>query len=413
MKQIICLLTFVTLILCGCAHSGRTTAEYSYPFSFTNVSQGLPADGMWRQHIALHDMNSDGYLDIIVPPARKSGDKYNKPSIFLFETGTKSWNKEAFDFPPLTEYGYGGIAVGDLYNDGTPDIVLAVHNGRIIILRNSGKGSFARMPFDYDIPFSSRAIAIDDIDGDGRNDIIAFAEVIAGKRMDRSKVGILLGMNISNSEWEVLAIEDSLGISGDSLAIGDVNGDGKKDILSAPLTNIEELKKIVWVNEGSGEFTAYEGVLEKGYMPYVVRAGDINGDGIDEIIIIMSGSDLTPSHFVNTLMWDGSSFLPTPSQLEFAEMPAAIDVADIDGDNRKEVLVLYKGGIDLFKYTEPGWSKIGHQEIPANESIGVYDLRAGINKDGTVLVVYNLGNEPNPKAWNNGLRAYIVKPAGR
>ena len=414
MKRFLYLCSVTALLLGGCAHAGKPVAVQSYPFSFTEVSQGLPAEGMWRQHIALHDMNSDGMLDIVVPPSRKSGDQYYMPVIFLYAAAGGGWEKATFDFPPLNEYGYGSVAVRDLDNDGNPDIALAVHTGNVVILRNSGEGSFARMPFHYAFPFSSRAIASDDLDGDGRPDIIAFAEVSARKKSDRPKVGLLLGMNRAGNEWEARAVEASRGISGDSVATGDVNGDGAKDILIAPLTNIKENKKIVWFNDGKGEFAAYKGDLAGDLLPSVVQAGDIDGDGKDEVIIIMSGSDfLTPKYFVYTFMWDGSAFSETSSRMEFEEAPAAMDVVDIDGDNRKEVIVLCKGGIDIFQYTESGWSKAGHQKLPAKESVGVYDLRAGVNRDGSVLVVYNLGNEPNAKAWNNGLRAYLVKPGSR
>jgi hypothetical protein len=414
LKRLINFWTFAALIFCGCAHSGNTATVHSYPFSFTNVSQGLPADGLWRQHIALHDMNADGFLEIVTPPARKSVDKYNTPSIFQFDEANNIWTEGKYDFPPIKDYGYGGIAVGDLDNDGRPDIVLAAHTGRIIILRNSLIGSFSVMPFEYDVPFSSRAIAIDDINGDGWKDIIAFSEVYARKSTELPRPGLILGINREGREWESRVIEAGRGISGDSVATGDLNGNGKRDILAAPLTSIEEDKKIVWFNDGKGDFMLYEPNLSVDMMPSVVRAGDINGDGKDEVVIVLSGfGDIMPPYSVYTYIWDGSSFVQTPSQMEFAEMPVAIDLADIDGDGRKEVFVLYRGGIDIFKYTEPGWAKVGHQELPAKESAGVYDLRAGVNRDGSVLVVYNLGNEPDPKVWNNGLKAYIVKPAGR
>lgn len=414
MKRLIYIWIFAALIFCGCAHSGKTATTQSYPFTFTNVSEGLPADGLWRQHIALYDMNADGFIDIVAPPARKSVDRYNTPAIFHYDATERGWKQGKYDFPQNKEYGYGGIAVGDLDNDGRPDIVLAVHTGRIIILRNSLIDAFTIMPFEYEVHLSSRAVAIDDVNGDGWKDIIAFSEVYAKKRGELPKPGLLIGINREGRDWEIRVIEMSRGISGDSVATGDLNGNGKRDILTAPLTSIEEDKKIVWFNDGKGDFMLYEPNLSVDMMPSVVRSGDINGDGKDEIVMILSGfGDPVPPYSVYTYIWDGSAFVQTPSQMEFAEMPVAIDLADIDGDGRKEVFVLYRGGIDIFKYTEPGWAKVGHQELPAKDSAGVYDLRAGVNRDGSVLVVYNLGNEPDPKVWNNGLRAYIVKPAGR
>ena len=262
-------------------------------------------------------MNADGFLDIVAPPARKSVGKFNRPSIFMFNTGDNIWKEGAYDIPLHEGYGYGGIAVADLDNDGRPDIVLAVHTGRIIILKNSGEDSFTTMPFECDRPFSSRAVAIDDVNGDGWNDIIAFAEVFSGSKKDRSRVGLLLGMNMSGSDWEVRTVEPTRGgISGDSVATGDLNGNGYKDIIIAPLTNVNENKKVVWFNDGKGNFAPYGGDIAGDLHTSVVRAGDINGDGKDEIIIIMTGPELTPPFYVYAFMWDGLAFVQTPSQME-------------------------------------------------------------------------------------------------
>lgn len=407
MKKLILLWISALLVLSGCAHSVKTTAEYGYPYSFTNISQGLPEDGMWRQQIALHDMNADGMLDIIVPPPRKAGGR-NKPAIFLHNEATSVWKEGTFDFPSLN-YGYGGIAVSDLDEDGNPDIVLAVHTGGIMILRNTGEGGFAHVPFHYEFPFSSRAIAVDDLDGDGRTDIVAFAEVVE-KHLRYPHVVLLLGMNRGGDKWEVQSVEAGgvTLIAGDSVATGDVNGNAAKDILIAPLTSVKEDRKNVWFNDGKGKFAAYDGDPSGDLYCYVVRAGDIDGDGKDEIVAITENS-LAKRSGITIFKWNGAAFSQTA--VDFAEMPSAMDVADVDGDNKKEVIVLYRGGIEILKYTGAGWDKIGYQKLPEEDSIGVYDLRAGADGDGSVLVVYNLGNEPS-KIWNNGLRAYRVKPAG-
>jgi hypothetical protein len=85
------------------------------------------------------------------------------------------------------------------------------------------------------------------------------------------------------------------------------------------------------------------------------------------------------------------------------------DAVDIDNDGKEEVIALYKGALVLYKFGEAGWSKAGNLDLNPAESVGVYDLRARVNGDGSVLVVYNLGNEPR-KGIRNGLRAYLLSP---
>lgn len=412
MKRLILLWIAVLLFLFGCAHIGKTTDGQMYPFSFVGVSQGLPSDELWRQHIALYDMNSDGMLDIVAPPPRKAKGERNRPYIFLFDGKNNAWSNGEFVFPSLKEYGYGGIAAGDFSNDGAPDIALAVHTGNIVILTNSD-GGFTYMPFKAGVPFNARAIAIDDFNGDGWNDIASFAEVEAVKTGNTKPQGILVGLNKEGKDWDARSVKGSRGITGESIATGDVNGDGKRDILIAPMTMIDEQKKIVWFGDGKGDFTAYEGDIAGNLIPHAVRAGDIDGDGKDEVIIALTEADLTPSYTLYTLQWDGSKFVQTPSKIELPELPIAFDAVDIDKDGKKEIVILYRGGIVLYKYIGTEWDRVGYHKLSPEESTGVYDLRAGVNRDGSVLIVYNLGNEKTIKGTVNGLRAYMVKPANK
>jgi hypothetical protein len=400
----------IMLFLSGCAHTGKTTAGERYPFSFAEVSNGLPTNELWRQHLALYDMNSDGMLDIVAPPPRKAAGDLNRPYIFLFDGKNNIWRNSDFVFPPLKEYGYGGIAVNDLNNDRSPDIALAVHTGNIVILTSSDAG-FTYIPFRTGVPFNARAIAIDDLNGDGWNDIASIAEVEAIKKGNTKPQGILIGLNKEGKNWDARSVKESQGITGESIATGDVNGDGKRDILIAPMTMIDEQKKIVWFGDGKGDFTAYEGDIAGTLIPHAVRAGDIDGDGKDEVIIALTEAELTPSYILYSFQWDGTKFVQTPSKIELPELPIAFDTVDIDNDKKKEVVALYRGGIVLYKYAGSEWVRIGYHKLSPEESTGVYDLRAGVNRDGSILIVYNLGNEKNIKGTLNGLRAYLVKPA--
>ena len=135
------------------------------------------------------------------------------------------------------------------------------------------------------------------------NDIISFAEVESTKKAARKPQGILVGLNKEGKDWDARSIKESHGISGESIATGDVNGDGKRDILIAPMTMIDEQKKIVWFGDGKGEFSAYEGVIAGNLIPQAVRAGDIDGDGKDEVIIALTEAELTPSY--TSILWLG------------------------------------------------------------------------------------------------------------
>ena len=56
--------------------------------------KGLPVDGLWRQHIALYDMNADGMLDIVVR-RRKARGEQSIPHIFVFDIANNLWQEGA------------------------------------------------------------------------------------------------------------------------------------------------------------------------------------------------------------------------------------------------------------------------------------------------------------------------------
>lgn len=402
------LLTVLSLIfIFSCAGTLQKTQENKNTFTFTNISDGLPQKGLWRQNLALIDMNGDGFPDIVAPPTRKAEKDENRPCIFLWDNAAGKWQAGGYKFPDSKEYGYGSVAAGDLNNDGYPDIVLAVHTGKIVLLYNNKEKGFIEQPFPSG-DFKSRAVIATDINGDGLPDIIALSEIFANEKeakiTDR-KGGILVGLNKGGQGWEAKVIDGSEGVFGDSLAVGDINGDGNKDIVIATLTTDNEFKKLVWFGDGKGNFTKYDYNIVGDMLPVFVRTGDINGDGKDEIVFYLSGIGEASKSVLTVLSWTEKGFEDLSHQLlDLKDVATVFDLADIDRDGKKELIALMPDGIRIFKFTGSGWINTGFYPVTQNDAIGVYDMEVSGNKDGSFIAVYNLGNEG--EAFHNGLRAY-------
>jgi hypothetical protein len=401
-------IAFIFVFFAGCAGVEKRPAERINSLGLADISDGLPRDGLWRQEIALADMNNDGYLDIVAPLPRK-GPMENRPYIFLRQRDGTSWKEGDFKFPPLKDYGYGGIAVGDINRDGYPDIVLAVHSGRIILLENDKNNGFIERPFPRKDAFHSRTIVVSDINGDGWPDVIALSEA-PFYRGAKQADGILVGINKEGKNWEVNTVGGSNEMFGDSMAAGDVNGDGKTDIGIAPLIGEKEKVKFIWFGDGKGNFSAYNGSFVHGdAMSMFVRAGDLDGDGKDEVVFKISGFGEKAKVFLAAYKWTGEGFADISKGLEAVENPIVFDLSDVDGDGKKELVVLSTDGIRVYKYTDKGWVGHGYYQLSSTDTFGAYDLRAGRNADGSVVIAYNLGSEE--EAFGHGLRAYLMKPA--
>lgn len=396
--------------LLSCASVKQSPPERVSTLVLTDISEGLPRDGQWRQNIALFDMDGDGFLDVVAPPPRAAEEGENMPHVFLRDHNGGRWKEGAYTFPSLKGYGYGGVAVADINGDGYPDIVLAVHEGRIIILENNKSNGFVERPFPVKDLFHSRTVGVSDINGDGWPDIIALLGTAFSGKSHGTK-GILLGVNKEGTGWDVKTLEGSETLFGDSMAIGNIKGNGNTDIIIAPLIHKNERVKLVWLGDGKGNFKVYDGDLISGDVGDViteyVRAGNIDGDGKDEIVFSVEGFGPVAKDTLHAYKWTGAAFDDISKGLDTIEPPIVFDLADVDGNGKKELIVLSAKGLSIYQYADKGWTESGYYQLPSAETMGAYDLRAGRNKDGSLLIVYNLGRkEPT---LNLGIRAYILK----
>lgn len=408
-KTVITLALISVWFIHGCAGTAKEATDNTSgnrKLSVTDISKGLPLEGLWRQGISLVDMNNDGLLDIVAPPQRKGLEAWNRPFIFLRDSIESKWTEAAYAFPKSNNYGYGGVAAGDLNRDGLMDIVLAVHARRIILLMNDGRGGFVESAFPVKEDFRSRAVVITDINGDGWPDIAALSEAPFSSK-DYIPKGVLLGINIKGRDWDVQIIKESMGLFGDSLVAGDVAGDANMDIVIAPLTNVKEQKKVLWSGDGKGGFNPHLIDHIGDRIPSAARTGDIDGDGRAETVFLLSGIGANSTMTVSVLKWTGEGFRDLSSGLLTKDNLLVIDVADIDGDGRDEIIMLCIDGLHLFKYIGEGWTELISYSLPPAETQGAYDLRAGMNRDGSGIIAYNQGGE-NP-AFSQGIKAFIVK----
>lgn len=401
-------LLIISIFLYSCTGPAHEVKPEQVPqFEITDVSNGLPRDGLWRQNIALFDMNDDGLLDIVTPPPRKAEAGKKRPFIFLQSGGT--WVEGKYRFPMIEDYDYGGVDVGDINNDGHPDIILGCHEKRIIVLMNDGKGGFNEAEFP-ERQFKSRTVALADLNNDGYQDIVALSEFPSpsqgGKGGRSTQIqGILIGLNKQGNGWDINVIKEGSQFFGDSLSLADINNDGNMDIVIAPTTTIREYKKVLWLGDGKGGFEHYNADFTGDMVPSIVRTGDIDGDGRDEIVLKLSGVGKDAGVKIGVFKINGG-ITDITNGLRSPARPVVFDLADIDGDHRDELILLSEDGLHIYKYENNAWSEIIKHPIPSIDTIGAFDIKAGRQKDGSWLIVYNLGLEAT---GNKGIRAFLLK----
>ncbi len=245
---------------------------------------------------------------------------------------------ERFSFLAYANTFQGGVrvATGDVNGDGVADIITGAGAGAgpHVKVFSGDDGSLLQSFFAYNPQFLGGVfVASGDINGDGRDDIITGTGSGAA-----SHVKVFSGAN--GAELRSFFAYGPTFLGGVHVAAGDVNGDGLADIVTGAGAGGGSHVKVFDGNSSATlrSFFAYTG-FQGGVF---VAAGDLNGDGRADIV---TGADTGGASHVK--VFDGQT--ATTLQSFFAFGPAfqggvRVAVGDVDGDHDLDILAGAGGG---------------------------------------------------------------------
>jgi hypothetical protein len=149
-------------------------------FHFEEISEGLPRAGMWRENFDVGDLLGQGRPQIVVPPARLTGNFLHVYRLDKGDAEDSKWRWRladlTFENPDKIQAAYGAATLADMDGDGRLDIVFGGHGAGPAIAFNKGGGSFKVETRGLPRQMSTRAIAAGDLNGDGRQDLLIISD---------------------------------------------------------------------------------------------------------------------------------------------------------------------------------------------------------------------------------------------
>ncbi len=286
--------------------------------SFRSVSS-LKVASTPLSSIVTGDFNSDGKADLAVTQAG------TKVVTVLLGRGDGT-------FQPGSTYSVGSnpafVVAADVNNDNTPDLITANQSGNSFsVLLGNGDGTF-KPALDFTVGNSPRALAVGDFNGDGHLDL-------AIANFSDHTIGIALG----NGDGTFKAARSySVDLDRKSVAAGDLRGEGKQDLVVTNFCGIETTCSSagtvsVLLDVGDGTYRLASSYA-LGIGPVSVALADVNGDNKLDLVAINRGDKS-----VSVLLGNGDGTFQPALTYPLVNSPTSLAIGDLNKDGKADLAI--------------------------------------------------------------------------
>lgn len=291
--------------------------------------------------ITLSDFDGDGKSDIATP------NDYSLAGFASVSVLRNTSSSGIITFAPKQDYVTGAvtyaIASGDIDGDGKPDMIsTCVADATISIFRNISSPGNINFASKIDIgtgnaPFG---VAIGDIDGDGKSDIVTL-------NTTSQTISVFRNISSPGSISFAAKIDFSTLLSPEEITLGDFDGDGKTDI--AFTNNLSNSISVYRNASTSGNVSLASRIdypCGSGNEPYGISVGDLDNDSKLDLAVVFNNAAGGGAQLFRNLSVSGTiSFAFNYNILTGASSSTCYHagINDINGDGKLDIALSVVG----------------------------------------------------------------------
>ena len=358
-------------------------SDLFHPYKIYPIGEGAS----WPEAVAIGDLNGDGRNDVVLTTSFSSNPAL-ADQIFVFLQNPSG------ELDPPIQYPAGNgssVDIGDVNHDGYQDVVVSAPNGIGVFYQNADGGlePMVFYPSNHQGYRNSYKVRIGDFNHDGRLDVVSI-----DWGSNSFGVEVFLQKEDGTLAPPVTYKVEHGGY--DDLKVGDANNDGLTDIVVMSGQLAYANIGVLYQNElGTFDGPVYYDLVED-ELTSGVAVGDVDGDGLKDIVVTYGGNK--PASRIGLFLQNKEGKLnPAVSYLSY-DIPEPVAIADVNNDGQEDIIVGHGGWIKLGVYLQgPDRTLLPEElyEIPYASHYNPHGLAvADINGDGSkdvVIADYNHG----------------------